>query len=317
MPRAKKEKVYLDAATLGLEEWLAIIFEPKENRKNSIIDYQFVTAAHAEGYLSTLHERTDEEIKSLIRLFLISPGIYASDKRNLEWWRTQGLLLQALDETEYARRLLRNEGWEGLTWILDLLPDFPKKAIDVVDAFISAHIEYLTDGHITGLSDVISIIQRKYLMSMSPREILNEMSPRDFEFFVAALFNKKRYLTQVTKETRDGGADIICTSTVGPIPHTMLVECKHYSGAIGVDVVRQLAGVVSETGASSGLVVTSGRFTPPAIEFARKTGRIQLLDYEALNFELNEHFGPRWGSRLPGIIGESKRKNLVRESASV
>jgi hypothetical protein len=41
-----------------------------------------------------------------------------------------------IDTNEYARRLFRNEGWEGLTWILDLLPDWSQHALDALDAFI-------------------------------------------------------------------------------------------------------------------------------------------------------------------------------------
>jgi restriction system protein len=46
---------------------------------------------------------------------------------------------------------------------------------------------------------------------------------------------------------------------------------------VGVDVVRELYGVMAATGAAGGFVVTSGRFTEDAASFAR--GRnVMLVD---------------------------------------
>lgn len=194
-----------------------------------------------------------------------------------------------------------------MTWILDLLPDWPQQAIDALDAFIRAHTLYLSDGRAFGLSDAISIIRHKYLLSVNPRDILNEVSARDFEFLISALFRNQNYQTQITKQTRDGGADIICASINTPIRQRVLVECKHHKGTIGVEVVRTLAGVVGESGSTSGWVVTSSKFSSPAVDFASKTGRVQLLDYEALNLKFNEYFGARWSERLSSIISQEQR----------
>lgn len=72
-------------------------------------------------------------------------------------------------------------------------------------------------------------------------------------------------------------------------------------------MVRTLAGVVGESGSTSGWVVTSSKFSSPAVAFASKTGRVQLLDYEALNLKFNEHFGARWSDRLSSIISQEQR----------
>ena len=54
------------------------------------------------------------------------------------------------------------------------------------------------------------------------RNQIKEMSSREFEFFVAELFEKLGYSVKVTKATRDGGQDIIATKK-GPIPFTLIV----------------------------------------------------------------------------------------------
>lgn len=307
MARAKKEKPILDATTIGLEEWLSLIFTYKEQRKYRFIDFRFPTDAHASEYLASAELRTDFETKHLIRSFLIPPGVQRHDHQFYHHWLDSGELGQMIDTNEYARRLFRNEGWEGMTWILDLLPDWPQQALDALDAFIRAHTFYLSDDRIWGLCDAISIIRHKYLILSTPREILNEISSRDFEFLIAALFRKQKYNATVTKQSRDGGADIICSSLDTPIPQKVLIECKHHTATVGVQVIRELAGVVSETGAASGWVVTSSGFSSPAVKLASKTGRIQLLDYKALNLKFNEYFGARWSERLPSLISEEQR----------
>lgn len=307
MARAKKEKPVFDATSISLEEWLSMVFTHKEKRKYRFIDFRFPTDAHAAEYLASAELRSDFETKHLIRSFLIPPGVQGHDHQFFHHWVDNGDLLQMIDKKEYARRLFKNEGWEGLTWILDLLPDWPQNAISALDAFIRAHTLYLSDDRIWGLGDAISIIRHKYLLSSNPRDILNDISSRDFEYLIAALFRKQKYRTKVTKQSRDGGADIICNPLDTPIKQSLLIECKHHTGTIGVEVIRKLAGVVSETGATSGWVVTSSKFSSPAVEFASTTGRIQLLDYKALNLKFNEYFGARWSERLPSLISEEQR----------
>jgi restriction system protein len=57
-----------------------------------------------------------------------------------------------------------------------------------------------------------------------------------------------------------------------------LVQCKQWRAfKVGVDVVRELYGVMAARGATGGFVVTSGRFTEEAINFA--SGRnVTLVD---------------------------------------
>ena len=317
MAKAKKEKPYFDVKNINLEEWLSMVFTPEDKRKYTFIDYQFPSDFHASEYLASACTRPESEIKYLIRYFLIPPGVQGYDHQFLNQLLDSGDLLKEIDEIQYIRRLFRNEGWEGMTWILDLLPDSPMQAIDALDAFIKAHVVYLSDGRLFGLCDAISIIRHKYILSANPRDILSNISPRDFEFLISALFRQQKYKTRITKQTRDGGADITCTSSASPIKQTVLVECKHYTGSIGVEVIRQLAGVVSEQGATSGWVVTSGRFSSPAVEFASQTGRIQLMDYTSLNLKLNECFGARWSEHLSSVIAQEQRKQLELSSTRV
>ena len=51
-----------------------------------------------------------------------------------------------------------------------------------------------------------------------------------------------------------------------------LVQCKQWRAfKVGVEVVRELYGVMAAKGAAGGFVVTSGRFTDEAAAFARSS----------------------------------------------
>ena len=70
----------------------------------------------------------------------------------------------------------------------------------------------------------------------------------------------------------DGGVDLVLRRGT----ETFLVQCKQWRAfKIGVDVVRELFGVMAAKGAAGGFVVTSGTFTADATAFA--SGRNVIL----------------------------------------
>lgn len=67
---------------------------------------------------------------------------------------------------------------------------------------------------------------------------------------------------------------------------------------MGVEIVRELYGVMTARGAAGGFVVTSGRFTEQAREFA--SGRnIERLDGQALHAMIKEG-GKTMGGKILG-----------------
>jgi len=73
----------------------------------------------------------------------------------------------------------------------------------------------------------------------------------------------------------------------------LLVQCKQWRAfRVGVPVVRELYGVMAAQGASGGIVVTSGRFTDEAQDFAQ--GRnVRLIDGPKLQALLQQVRGAR------------------------
>lgn len=65
---------------------------------------------------------------------------------------------------------------------------------------------------------------------------------------------------------------------------TSVVQRKHWqSGKVGVSVIREHLGVMSAQEADQGIVVCTGQFMQPAIDFAAANG-IRLID----GFELTK-----------------------------
>lgn len=112
------------------------------------------------------------------------------------------------------------------------------------------------------------------------RGVLNAMSWQEFEVLVGEAFLRRGYsVLDVGGGGADGGIDLVLMKG----KESFLVQCKQWKAyKVGVDVVRELYGVMAAKGATGGFVVTSGAFTDDAKAFA--TGQnIMLIDGNALH----------------------------------
>jgi restriction system protein len=110
-------------------------------------------------------------------------------------------------------------------------------------------------------------------------DVLDGMSWREFEMLVGEAFRLQGYrVTETGGGGADGGVDLVLAKG----NEKFLVQCKQWKAfKVGVDVVRELYGVMAAKGAAGGFVVTSGRFTADATAFAQ--GRnVRLVDGAAL-----------------------------------
>ena len=110
-------------------------------------------------------------------------------------------------------------------------------------------------------------------------DALDGMSWREFEMLVGEGFRLQGYQVMETGGGgADGGVDLVLSKPGKSGGEKFLVQCKQWRALkVGVDVVRELYGVMAASGATGGFVVTSGRFTEDAISFA--SGRnVTLVD---------------------------------------
>lgn len=115
------------------------------------------------------------------------------------------------------------------------------------------------------------------------RNKIQNMSPREFEEYVADFYREQGFEVFLTKQTRDGGYDIICTKNI-PSKIVILVECKHYSSNNKVDVkiIRELFGTKTSEKANQAVLITTSSFTKDAIDFAKSQNtEIELVDFNS------------------------------------
>ena len=115
--------------------------------------------------------------------------------------------------------------------------------------------------------------------------IIKQLTPRQFEEMVCELLDKQGYSVNLTKQTKDGGKDIIVVRKDVLGEFLIYVECKKYDSQrpVGVGLVRQLYGTVMADNATAGMLVTSSFFSHDAIEYTKTVkNRMSLMDYNAL-----------------------------------
>lgn len=98
------------------------------------------------------------------------------------------------------------------------------------------------------------------------------LSGRAFEHELAQLFERLGYGVQLTPYGRDGGIDLF----VQQKGKSTIVQCKRYTGPVGVAIVRELYGVLQSSEADSAILAATGGFTQGVLDFA-KDKPIQLL----------------------------------------
>lgn len=132
----------------------------------------------------------------------------------------------------------------------------------------------------------INVITRSLLEKVASKpEILYEITPRQFEELVCELFERKGYNVRLTRQTRDGGKDLIILSNSILGELMIYAECKRYSQKhpVNVGLVRELYGTIEADKATAGIMVTTSYFSKDARKFQGKiSGRMNFIDYSEL-----------------------------------
>jgi HJR/Mrr/RecB family endonuclease len=108
---------------------------------------------------------------------------------------------------------------------------------------------------------------------------LYRIEPRSFEEMIGELLRDQGFSVELTKQTRDGGYDLIAIQDLAGIPVKFLVECKRHANdhKVNVNIVRSFSDVMSNAG-TMGMIVTSSYFTRDAKQYPGKN-RPWLLHY--------------------------------------
>lgn len=108
---------------------------------------------------------------------------------------------------------------------------------------------------------------------------LTVMDPFQFEEYIAVLYTRMGFVAKPTKQSNDGGVDVIAQRHSGTGVERVLIQCKQMPGkSVGSPIVRDIIGVLAQNpDANRGIIVTTGYFSPQAMTTARPH-RIELID---------------------------------------
>jgi restriction system protein len=146
------------------------------------------------------------------------------------------------------------------------------------------------------------------------RDALSQISWQDFERLVAGYFRDEGYEvdecgTGASSARFDGGVDLRMRKNAERI----VVQCKHQNAyQVPHNDVHQLIGIKVNEGASGAIVVSSGEFTPAALN-AAKQGHVQLID----GVELRRRLGTRLDKLEPPGVNPSRPAELEWNSVEL
>lgn len=111
------------------------------------------------------------------------------------------------------------------------------------------------------------------------------MTGQEFENFIAELFSRLGYETEVTKASRDQGIDVVASKNGVKIG----IQTKCYSGTIGNRAIQEAVAGKNYYRLDKAMVITNNYFTESAQQLARANS-IVLWDRNTLKEKINNNF---------------------------
>ncbi|GII93811.1 restriction endonuclease [Sinosporangium siamense] len=162
----------------------------------------------------------------------------------------------------------------------------------VIAALVEAFLDFLGDhwpwltavavalaacaaGGLVVRARLVAARERQWMLDHAALERVDTLSGPEFERLTAALLRRDGF-AQVTELGRagDGGVDL---TAVGPGGERLAFQCKRYAGKVGAPEVRNFLGALAFTWAGhTGVLITSGHLTGPAMEEARRADLVVL-----------------------------------------
>ncbi|WP_187291529.1 restriction endonuclease [Haloterrigena turkmenica] len=142
-------------------------------------------------------------------------------------------------------------------------------------------------------------VQEEERSELLPR--LQNIDPIEFEHFVADLWSRQGWETEVSTASNDEGVDIVADKQVGGVDHRQVIQVKRYSNGNKIgrpDVQQYYALKVQDAKADAAVIVTTSTFTSTAKEWASEHN-VKLID----------------GDDLVELIQEQRAYDLVEEYA--
>ncbi len=272
-------------------------------------------------YVDDINGKTESEVKELLR-YLLFPFTRRTDQSDYNEFASFAKNSEMLDECydnlkEYYKKISNVEkyqrlgngqdAWEGLTWVLQLLPFHPYKAIRCLNLYLEAELGYTPDDRIIGIGQCLQIIEAKFIYTNSEleRDILN-LKPREFEWLIEILYKDMGYETKLTPATRDGGKDIIAYTKREDGSEKVYVECKLYKTTkLAKSTVEAFGFNIRKDNINRGVLFCTGYVNE---NIKNMDDRVQIWTLEEIIILLNAHIGADWNKRLNILLDNQRRK---------
>lgn len=171
-------------------------------------------------------------------------------KNSVGGWLILGLLT-ALFLAWLTFRLLAQPTWPGI------LPDFLREITELIQLATVVTLMVLWVG----------LLYRRFRFKPKTQfqvlqlDALFELSPKEFEHYVASLFRKKGYSVKVRGRSGDHGVDLELTDTGHK---KAIVQCKRYRNTVGEKIIRDLYGTLLHERGNRAFLVTTAEISEAA-----------------------------------------------------
>lgn len=163
---------------------------------------------------------------------------------------------------------------EGMAWLGFMLPFLgPGFLAYIFVAQIGASIAKSSQDY----NATISMAARILVAEREKTAYWKNLSWRDLEHRVAALFQRRGYTAYATPGSGDKGVDVVAESSSEKI----VIQCKQYSKPAQRNLVSELLGVMIAEQADRAILICTGGYTKGAEEYALENG-ITLWDLDDL-----------------------------------
>ncbi len=167
--------------------------------------------------------------------------------------------------------------------IYQILEDKQQLFAEVIDSLAVGGAERtgLSEEDLFGLFDLTPPRSEREKKKPTVQYLL-ALTPDQFEELLARIYRQTGYDVRVTPATRDQGIDVIAHKQDALNPECIAIQCKNHRAPIGRPDAQRFLGAVTDPKYSQAILVATAGFTHDCEEFARKQGRLKLVDGQHL-----------------------------------
>jgi HJR/Mrr/RecB family endonuclease len=192
-------------------------------------------------------------------------------------------------ECEYSKDYRPFKTFEQIVdWELEMVELMPETSLVIDHAVYALYVAWSPQSRIV-VPDTRGDLLRE--LTHNP-ELVRVVSPRAFEELIAYLYERLGCRVELTQQSRDFGADVLAWHP-GPLGHDLLlaIQVKRYDPrrSVGLKALFELHGAVTHYKAHSGHVVTTSRYSDPAVQFAQEQG-YRLVAPDDIRIEMDRIF---------------------------